>query len=415
MCDIRMGAHQPAASFIPSVLFQALALAALPMPVHASPLEPQAGTLAAGLTLLGGLLACWRYKRRADRAQRLGEARQAEARQELERVAAQASSALQQASSERERLEQALFISEQRVSRHLECASELVFALDLDGCVQQLSANWRQALGVDPDGLLGQNHAWLIHSQDQPACQGAIERALASRSPQGEVEYRIRHAEGDWRWHAARIAPLFDSNARMVGLFGVARELGEGLRPDRRTHQRAHFDPLTGLPGQGLCLDRLQQALRQSERYGYRVALLQIDLDRFQSLNQRWGHAVGDLVLQEVAARISTCVRASDTVGRGAGDLFTVLLPDVGCERTALKVADKIGQRLSERLPLRRQALALSASIGIALYPDHGLDEEELFLSASMALRDAKENGRDRVTRAVASPIGPERREALRA
>ncbi|MDD2729966.1 sensor domain-containing diguanylate cyclase [Malikia sp.] len=415
MCASRMVARQPAASFLPPVPLQAIVLAALPMPVCAGSLEPQATTLATGLTWLMGLVVLWRYKRSADQARRLGEARLAEARQELQRVTEQASSALQQARSERERLEQALFASEQRLGRHLECASELVFALDLDGCVQQLSANWRQALGVDPGGLLGQNHAWLIHSQDQPACQGAIERALASRSPQDEVEYRIRHAEGDWRWHAARIAPLFDANARMVGLLGVARELAADLRPDRRTRQRAHFDALTGLPGRSLCLDRLQQALRQSERHGDRVALLQVDLDRFQSLNQRWGHAVGDLVLLEAAARIAACVRASDTVGRCGGDTFMVLLPNVGSEREALKVADKIRRTLSEPLPLRRQALALTVSIGLAIYPDHGLDEDELFTGASQAVRLAKDDGRDRVACAVASPSGPERREALRA
>lgn len=410
-----MVARQPAISFISSIPLQAFALAALPMPVCAGPLEPQATTLAAGLTLLGGLLACWHCKRRADQARRLGEVRLAEVDQQLQQATEQASHALQQAGRERERLEQALFASEQRLGRHLECASELVFALDLDGRVQQLSANWRQALGVDPGDLLGQNHAGLIHSQDQPACQGAIERALASRSPQGEVEYRIRHAEGDWRWHAARIAPLFDARARMVGLIGVARELGAGLRPDRRSRQRIHFDALTGLPGQGLCLDRLQQALRQSERHGDRVALLQIDLDRFQSLNQRWGHAVGDLVLLEVAARIAACVRSSDTVGRCGGDTFMVLLPDVGGEREALQVADKIRLVLREPVPLRRQALALTASIGLAVYPDHGLDEDELFACTSLALRRAKEGGRDRIAQGVASPADTEPREALQA
>lgn len=406
-----MGVRQPATYFLSRVSLQALALAALPMPASASQLEPQTVTLTAGAMLLGGLVAVWRCRRRAELNRRLGEVRLAEARQQLERAAEQAC----RAGNERERLEQALFASEHRLGRHLECASELVFALDLDGCVQQLSANWRQALGVDPAGLLGQNHAWLIHSQDQPACQGAIERALASRSPQGEVEYRIRHAEGDWRWHAARIAPLFDAQERMVGLFGVARELGEGLRPDRRQRQRTHFDALTGLPGQGLCLDRLQQALRQSERHGERVAMLLIDLDRFKVLNQRWGHAVGDLVLLEVAKRIAACVRMSDTVGRSGGDIFMVLLPDVGCGREASKVANKILNLLREPLPLRRQALALNACIGIALYPDHGLDEEELFQGASLALRRAKDGGSDRITQAVASPTCTEQREALRA
>ena len=354
------------------------------------------------LMLVAALVALWLAKRRADLALRQHQASLAMLRQDWQAAEACWQAGIEQAdcttravTSERDQLRQALFSSEQRLRRHLECASELVFALDLDGRFQQLSNNWREALGVDPDHLLGQSHAWLVHPDDLPACQGIIERALASRSPQGDVEYRIRHATGDWHWHAARVAPLFDPGGRMVGLLGVARELGTGLRPGGL--QRAHFDALTGLPGRILCLDRLQQALLQAERHGERVAWLQVELDYFKSLNERWGHAIGDLVLLEVAARIAACVRRSDTVGSAGGDHFMVLLPDVGCEREALEVADKIRRALREPMPLRGQRLALTSSVGIALYPLHGMDENEMSLCAGLAVKRAKEAGCDRI------------------
>lgn len=355
-----------------------------------------------GLMLVAALVALWLAKRRTDLALRRHQASLASLQQDWQAaetrwqaVIEQAGCATRAVTRERDRLEQALFTSEQRLLRHLECASELVFALDLDGRFQQLSTNWREALGIDPDHLLGQSHAWLVHADDLPACQRIIERALASRSLQGEVEYRIRHAEGDWHWHAARVAPLFDPDGRMVGLLGVARELGAGLRPGAL--QRAHFDALTGLPGRILCLDRLQQALLQAERHGERAAWLQVELDHFKPLNERWGHAIGDLVLLEVAARIAACVRRSDTVGRAGGDQFMVLLPAVGCEREALEVADKIRRALREPMPLRGQRLALTTSVGVALYPLHGMDEDELSLGAGLAVRRAKEAGQDRV------------------
>jgi len=389
-------------SAAPSLTLGLVSLAGLPMPAWASWVVPPAAAPATGLMLVLALVALWLMKRRADLALRRQQASLASLRQDWQAaetrwqaVVEQSDNAVQAATSERDRLQQALFSSEQRLQRHLECASELVFALDLDGRFQQLSSNWRQALGVDPEHLLGQSHAWLVHSDDLPACQRIIERALASRSLQGEVEYRIRHAEGDWHWHAARVAPLFDPGGRMVGLLGVARELGAGLQPGPL--QRAHFDALTGLPGSILCLDRLQQALLQAERHGERAAWLQVELDHFKSLNERWGHAIGDLVLLEVAARIAACVRRSDTVGRASGDQFMVLLPDVGCEREALEVADKIRRALREPMPLRGQQLALTSSIGIALYPLHGMDEDELSLGAGLAVRRAKEAGRDRI------------------
>lgn len=377
-----------------------VSLAGLPTPAWASSVGSSVATPVTVLMLVAALVALWLAKRRADLASRQHQASLARLRQDWQAAEARWQAGSEQAdcttravTSERDQLRQALFSSEQRLRRHLECASELVFALDLDGRFQQLSTNWREALGVDPDHLLGQSHAWLVHADDLPACQGIIERALASRSLQGEVEYRIRHAAGDWHWHAARVAPLFDPGGRMVGLLGVARELGTGLRPG--SLQRAHFDALTGLPGRILCLDRLQQALLQAERHGERAAWLQVELDHFKSLNERWGHAIGDLVLLEVAARIAACVRRSDTVGRAGGDQFMVLLPDVGCEREALEVADKIRRALREPMPLRGQRLALTSSVGVALYPLHGMDENEISLCAGLAVKRAKEAGRD--------------------
>ena len=135
----------------------------------------------------------------------------------------------------------------------------------------------------------------------------------------------------------------------------------------------------------------------QAERHGERAAWLQVELDHFKSLNERWGHAIGDLVLLEVAARIAACVRRSDTVGRAGGDQFLVLLPAVGCEREALEVADKIRRALREPMPLRGQQLALTGSVGVALYPLHGMDEDELSLCAGLAVRRAKAAGRDRI------------------
>lgn len=399
-----MSARESAAAPLaaPSLTAGLISLASLPMPAWASLVEPSVAAPVTGVMLVAALVALWLAKRRADLALRRQQASLASLRQDWQAaetrwqaVVEQSDNARQAANRERDRLEQALFSSEQRLLRHLECASELVFALDLDGRIQQLSANWRQALGVDPDCLLGQSHAWLVHSDDLPACQRIIERALASRRLQGEVEYRIRHAEGDWHWHSARIAPLFDPGGRMVGLLGVARELGADLRPDAL--QRAHLDALTGLPGRILCLDRLRQALLQAERHGERTAWLQVELDHFKSLNERWGHAIGDLVLLEVAARIAACVRRSDTVGRAGGDQFMVLLPAVGCEREALEVADKIRRALREPMPLRGQRLALTSSVGVALYPLHGMDEDELSLCAGLAIQRAKEAGRDRI------------------
>lgn len=399
-------ALRPAASSIPA---RGLVWVALPLPCGAATLDAQATSVAAMVMLPVVLAVCWHWKRRIDRTVRRSELRLDLAGRELlacrewsRQLSEQAQQARQAALDEQQRLEQALLASEQRLELHLECASELAFVLDLDGRFQQLSRNWSEVLGVEAEGLIGQHHAWRVHPDDLPACQVAIERALASRSLRADVEYRIRHAAGDWRWHAARIAPLSDARGSMVGLLGVARMLGAC---QHEALSKACFDALTGLPARGLCLDRLQQMLHQAGRHANRAALLLIRLDGFRALNERHGHATGDLVLLESAARISASVRGSDTVGRGSGATFVVLLPDVGSVREAFDLAHRIRQALREPLQLRSRTLDLTACIGVAVYPPHGADEEELAAQAQLALGLARQGGGDQVALPLAAAV----------
>lgn len=348
-------------------------------------------------SLLLILAGFWFWKQQRDLTLLDRELCLAEARRELQvcherlrQVSEQATLAGQAAHHDREQLVHALRTVEQRLDLQLDCTSELVFVLDLDGRLQQLSQNWQDVLGVEMPSLIGQFHSWLLHPVDLPVCQGAIERALATRSRQDAVEYRLRHAAGDWRWYAARITPLLDARGRMTGLLGMARSLNQGPQSSKSSYRKVHFDALTGLPDSDCCLDRLQQALRLAERKNHRVALLLVELDGLNRINQHRGHATGDLVLLECASRIVATVRSSDTVGRRSGATFTVLLPDIEGEREALAVAHKILHALHEPLPSRSGTLTLSASIGVAVYPLHGAEDEDLTAAAEQALCHAR-------------------------
>jgi diguanylate cyclase (GGDEF)-like protein/PAS domain S-box-containing protein len=373
----------------------ALAWLALPISVRAATADVPPAALGAVLLLplVLAALAGWSSKWRADQGLRQGEIRLEAARQELlscrgqaRELAEQAAQARQDCQLEYDRLSQALHASEQRLRLHLECTSELAFELDLDGCLQQLSRSWGQALGLDPDSLLGQHHAWLVHPEDQPACQRQVERALMSRSPQHDIRYRIRHAEGDWRWHSARIAPLRNANGQITGLLGMARVMGEGTRPGPQALRHSHFDPLTGLPGSSLCLDRLQQMLGQADRHARRSALLLVRIEGLRQFNQRHGHGWGDLILVETSARLTASVRSSDTVGRQQGGTFIVLLAELGDEQEAVEVALKLRRVMEQPLQLRGSTLTLTASIGLAVYPRDGLDQDDLVIRAEQSL-----------------------------
>src|SRR5690606_3069502 len=138
----------------------------------------------------------------------------------------------------------------------------------------------------------------------------------------------------------------------------------------------AHYDPLTDLPSRVLLFELAEQALRLAARQGTQLALLFVDLDHFKPVNDRHGHAVGDLLLKQVAARMVGAVRAADVVARIGGDEFVVLLHRVDGAPQALVPAGKIVEALRQPFAVEGLTLHISCCVGVALYPDHGRSEE---------------------------------------
>jgi diguanylate cyclase (GGDEF)-like protein len=163
----------------------------------------------------------------------------------------------------------------------------------------------------------------------------------------------------------------------------------------------ARHDPLTDLPNRTLIHDRLQTALGRARRERQRLALLYIDLDGFKRINDSFGHTLGDQLLQEVAQRITRCVRASDTVGRIGGDEFVVLLHDIAQPADATAIADQIRAALDRPFDLTGECLSISSSIGVATYPEHGDDGKQLIRHADEAMYAAKKNGGNRLLMAA--------------
>ena len=165
------------------------------------------------------------------------------------------------------------------------------------------------------------------------------------------------------------------------------------IRLAKKCAQALHFayhDELTGLPNRTLLLDRLKQAMAQSDRKQKQVALLFIDLDKFKSINDRLGHSAGDTLLQLVAERLSACIRKGDTACRYGGDEFLVMLPEIDGQDNAALVTEKIRARLAAPYVLDGYSISITASIGIALYRADGLNCSELIKQADTAMYHAK-------------------------
>lgn len=176
-------------------------------------------------------------------------------------------------------------------------------------------------------------------------------------------------------------------------LFCIVRDITERKRAEETINYLAYHDPLTELPNRVLFYDRLTTALLNSQRNRKMLAVMFLDLDRFKLVNDVMGHAVGDKLLKLVAQELTGCVRANDIVARIGGDEFTILLPEIGREEDATKVAQKIIDALKKPWVLEGQEFHITTSIGIVLFPNDGEDAETLTKNADTAMYRAKEQG----------------------
>jgi diguanylate cyclase (GGDEF)-like protein len=176
---------------------------------------------------------------------------------------------------------------------------------------------------------------------------------------------------------------------------GRLRESETKLAHAERVEYLAYHDGLTGLPNRSMFSKLLGHSISEAHRYERRLAVAFLDLDRFKRINDTLGHEAGDQLLQEVAIRLKGCVRGSDTVARLGGDEFVILLPELGDEKYAAIVAQKILAAAAKPFTLSGQEFRVTASIGISTYPQDGLDEQTLTKNADIAMYQAKSEGKN--------------------
>ena len=189
------------------------------------------------------------------------------------------------------------------------------------------------------------------------------------------------------------LATIFSLLALLFGFSFLFRT----YKRDAKNQFRANHDELTKLPNRSLFFDRLRQALTISKRNNSKLAILFIDLDNLKKINDHYGHKVGDAVLKEVAVRIQSSVRESDTLARLGGDEFVILLSGFDSSSEVIQVAEKIRNLFIEPLDLIDEEIFTSVSIGVAIYPEHRDNEIDLMNHADMAMYAAKRNGRNQM------------------
>jgi diguanylate cyclase (GGDEF)-like protein/PAS domain S-box-containing protein len=205
-----------------------------------------------------------------------------------------------------------------------------------------------------------------------------------------------RRKNGEIYAKSITINQLLGDDDSLHGYVMLFSDITEKKQSEDLIWKHANFDMLTGLPNRRMFRDRLAQEIKKERRAGLSLALLFIDLDRFKEVNDTHGHLIGDDLLIEVARRIRSCTRDSDTVARLGGDEFTVILTQLEDSKFAEGVARKIIKSMEEPFELGEDEVYVSASIGITLYPDDALEVEQLLKNADQAMYAAKNMGHGR-------------------
>ena len=288
----------------------------------------------------------------------------------------------------------ALVRSEERLRRIVHCADEGVWEVDALGSTTFVNPRMAALLGYPIEDILDLPVGRFMDDEGR----ALLERNITRRR-QGEVrryEFKFIRKDGSELWACVAINPLFDAGGRYLGALALVNDVTSQRAATARIWHRANYDDLTGLPNRHMFMDRLAQETRRADRSAAFLALLFIDLDHFKEVNDRLGHAAGDLLLAEAAQRIGACVRASDTIGRLGGDEFTVVLSGLDRIATVDRIAQDLVDGLAAPFMLGAERAEVSASVGIALYPADAAQICELMARADQAMYVAKHAGRNR-------------------
>ncbi|WP_300438590.1 EAL domain-containing protein [Zoogloea sp.] len=278
-------------------------------------------------------------------------------------------------------------------SRVFESSREGIIITDPETRILAVNPSFVKITGFSAADVIGKRPKLLASGRHDPDFyRNMWKKIQETGSWSGEIWNR--RIDGSVYPEHLDICAVRGENGEVLHYVGTFLDLTERKAAEDRIRQLAEFDILTRLPNRSLFSDRLAQAMALAERESKRVAVFVIDLDRFKTVNDSLGHAIGDEILQEVSLRLRRLVRHSDTVSRLGGDEFAVLLTGLDQPAQTLPVARKILESLSEPYLIREHDLQITPSIGIALYPDNGSDTGTLLQNADAAMYHAKHLGR---------------------
>jgi diguanylate cyclase (GGDEF)-like protein/PAS domain S-box-containing protein len=301
----------------------------------------------------------------------------------------------------------------EKLYRYLvDSSPDIIYTLNHEGKFTFVNDRAYQLLGFAREELIGQHYSILVHDEDQERARYAFNERRVDERASRNVELRLKchraHSanNGERTFNTTLMTISLNSigmhlpdagvkRLEFFGTYGVARDITDRKRAEEVISYQAYHDILTDLPNRMLFKDRLGLAVIQAKRKVTELAVMFIDLDRFKLVNDTLGHVKGDELLQQAALRLKECLRRGDTLARQGGDEFTIVLPELRDRDDAKVIAEKFLEVLQTPFDLDGHEVHISASIGIAIYPNDGESIDELLRHADIAMYQVKAQGKN--------------------
>jgi diguanylate cyclase (GGDEF)-like protein/PAS domain S-box-containing protein len=296
--------------------------------------------------------------------------------------------------TERRQAEEALRESEERFATAFGEAPIGMALVGTDGRWLQVNRSICELTGYSERELLARTFQDITYPADLETDLEYVRQMLAGEIDTYLMEKRYVRKDGQIVWVQLSVSMVHVADGSPLYFVSQIQDISDRRLLEQELRHRAHHDPLTGLPNRVLLRDRLEQSIEQAKRRAEIVAVLFVDLDGFKKVNDRLGHSAGDEALRVLAARLQGAVRSSDTVARLGGDEFVVILPNVGTTIGAEAVARTILGRVQEAIRLEGGTVCITASIGLALYPDDAEKAATIVKLADDAMYRAKVSGK---------------------
>ncbi len=261
----------------------------------------------------------------------------------------------------------------------------------------KVNRNWSAMLGYEDQTEPDHYEAWerLVHPGDKLLLFEFFDTPGLEENAVFELEYRMQAKDGSWRWFSDRGRIIeFSERGKPLRAVGTNRDISRQKHAEERLRRMAMYDVLTGLPNRRFCEDLLTREIALARRNDFKLAVVFLDLDDFKTVNDEYGHDIGDLLLKQVAGRMLTSIRDSDTVARLGGDEFLIVLQGRH-EQKFKEILERLIRLLSAPFDLNGITVNTKCSLGVSVFPDDADNMDDLLQAADAAMYEVKNSGKN--------------------